>query len=213
MAPAAETTTSRSKVEAAGRLSSMECEPKTLTLDQIKFARANVYPRRPTGHVNGRDRDVVHATTHLARTGTIRIYVQLADVMYTYARRTSTREAALYVMNTKTEEEAIRIFTEGLKPVQMTTVVRKSNSFDSSSDDEVELGGSSSYSAKQQGCSGGCRGSSKGGGARGGGGGGHRGCCCRRRSRSIERDFLHDAAAGLHGREFAAWLHRLFPLE
>ncbi|KAF8658100.1 hypothetical protein HU200_059566 [Digitaria exilis] len=125
MAPAAETTTSRSKVEAAGRLSSMECEPKTLTLDQIKFAR----------------------------------------------------EAALYVMNTKTEEEAIRIFTEGLKPVQMTTVVRKSNSFDSSSDDEVELGGSS-YSAKQQGC---CRGSSKGGG-------GHRGCCCRRRSRSIERD-------------------------
>ncbi|KAF8702523.1 hypothetical protein HU200_032904 [Digitaria exilis] len=130
MAPA-ETPMSRSKVEAAGRLPSMECEPKTLTLDQIKLAK----------------------------------------------------EAALYVMNTKTEEEAIRIFTEGLKPVKMKTV-RMSSSFDSSSDDEVELGGSSDGATRE--CSsGGCRHSSKGG-ARGGGH--HRGCCCRRRSRSIERD-------------------------
>lgn len=97
------------------------------------------------------------------------------------------QEAALYVMNTKTEEEAIRIFTEGLKPVQVTTVRnRKSNSFDSSSDDEVELGGSSDAGATRGRCSSGLgcrgRGSSKGGA------GGHRGCCCRRRSCSIERD-------------------------
>ncbi|RLM99139.1 uncharacterized protein C2845_PM06G12300 [Panicum miliaceum] len=110
------TTTMSSRVEAAGRMPSMEWEPKTLTLDQIKFAR----------------------------------------------------EAALYVVSTKTEEEAIRIFTEGLKPVEVT--VRKSNSFDSSSDDDVGLG-CSSDSTKQQ-----ARG---GGGSKGG---------CRRRSIDIERD-------------------------
>lgn len=48
MAPAEETTTSRSKVEAAGRLSSMECEPKTLTLDQIKFARVSTLHNTPS---------------------------------------------------------------------------------------------------------------------------------------------------------------------
>jgi hypothetical protein len=35
MAPAS------SRVEAAGRMPSIECEPKTLTLDQIKFARVS----------------------------------------------------------------------------------------------------------------------------------------------------------------------------
>ncbi|PAN16291.1 hypothetical protein GQ55_3G049200 [Panicum hallii var. hallii] len=123
MAPleAVATTTMSSRVEAAGRMPSMEWEPKTLTLDQIKFAR----------------------------------------------------EAALYVVSTKTEEEAIRIFTEGLKPVEVT--VRKSNSFDSSSDDDVDLG-CSSDSTKQ----------ARGGGSKGGARGGHRGC--RRRSIDIERD-------------------------
>ncbi|XP_008674411.1 uncharacterized protein [Zea mays] len=85
MAPAAMAATGRA--EEAGRMSSsIEWEPKTLTVDQIKFAR----------------------------------------------------EAALYVVSTKTEEEAIRIFTEGIKPVR--TAVRKSTSTDSSSDDDVELG-------------------------------------------------------------------------
>ncbi|TKW07188.1 hypothetical protein SEVIR_7G291100v4 [Setaria viridis] len=112
MAPAemAATTAATSRLEAAGRMPSIEWEPKTLTLDQIKFAR----------------------------------------------------EAALYVVSTKTEEEAIRIFTEGLKPVQVA--VSKSNSFDSSSDDDVELG---CYDAKS-------RGGSKGG---------------SRRRRSIDKDF------------------------
>jgi hypothetical protein len=77
------------------------------------------------------------------------------------------------VVSTKTEEEAIRIFTEGLKPVEVT--VRKSNSFDSSSDDDVDLG-CSSDSTKQ----------ARGGGSKGGARGGHRGC--RRRSIDIERD-------------------------
>ncbi|CAN6349155.1 unnamed protein product [Urochloa humidicola] len=113
----ASTATSSNRVEAAGRMPSIEWEPKTLTLDQIKFAR----------------------------------------------------EAALYVMSTKTEEEAIRIFTEGLKPVQVS--VRKSNSFDSSSDDDVDLGGCSD-STKACGRS--------GGSGKGGARAGHRGC--RRRS-------------------------------
>ncbi|EES16783.1 uncharacterized protein LOC8082772 [Sorghum bicolor] len=106
------TTSSRQVEEApAGRMSSIEWEPKTLTLDQIKFAR----------------------------------------------------EAALYVVSTKTEEEAIRIFTEGLKPVQMTTAtVRKSSSIDSSSDDDVELGCCCccSSAGSNKGC---CGGGSKGG--------------------------------------------------
>ncbi|KAJ1265117.1 hypothetical protein BS78_08G054400 [Paspalum vaginatum] len=119
VAPAATT----SGVGAAGRMPSMEWEPKTLTLDQIKFAR----------------------------------------------------EAALYVVSTKTEEEAIRIFTEGLKPVHVAAAVRKSgSSFDSSSDDDVDLGGSSDGSSKQRCCCGkGCR-------------GGHRGR--RRSSAGVERD-------------------------
>ncbi|CAL5098020.1 unnamed protein product [Urochloa decumbens] len=127
MAPAemASTATSSNRVEAAGRMPSIEWEPKTLTLDQIKFAR----------------------------------------------------EAALYVVSTKTEEEAIRIFTEGLKPVQVMTV-RKSNSFDSSSDDDVDLGSSSSdYTTKQ--------GQGRSGSGKGGARAGHRGC---RRRCSIDRD-------------------------
>ncbi|KAK3139486.1 hypothetical protein QOZ80_5AG0384050 [Eleusine coracana subsp. coracana] len=80
--------TTPNKVEEAGRLPSIEMEPKTLTLDQIKYAR----------------------------------------------------EAALYVVSTKSEEEAMRIFTAGLKPVQ-TRTARKSSSVDSS-DDDVDLDGS-----------------------------------------------------------------------
>jgi len=125
MAPLEVATTTSNRVEAAGRMPSMEWEPKTLTLDQIKFAR----------------------------------------------------EAALYVVSTKTEEEAIRIFTEGLKPVEVT--VTNSNSFDSSSDDDVDLGCYGSDSTKQQARA---AGGSKGGAARGG----HRGC--RRRSIDVERD-------------------------
>ncbi|KAK3136281.1 hypothetical protein QOZ80_5BG0430910 [Eleusine coracana subsp. coracana] len=81
-------TTPNNKVEEAGRLPSIEMEPKTLTLDQIKYAR----------------------------------------------------EAALYVVSTKSEEEAMRIFTAGLKPVQ-TRTPWKSSSVDSS-DDDVDLDGS-----------------------------------------------------------------------
>ncbi|CAD6270331.1 unnamed protein product [Miscanthus lutarioriparius] len=103
LAEMAATTSSRCRVGEAGRMSSIEWEPKTLTFDQIKIAR----------------------------------------------------EAALYVVSTKTEEEAIRIFTEGLKPVQMTTV-RKSSSIDSWSDDDVELG----CCCSNKGC---CGGGSKGG--------------------------------------------------
>ncbi|XP_062202916.1 uncharacterized protein LOC133905200 [Phragmites australis] len=111
MAPA-EIAATTTKVEAAGRMPPMEWEPRTLTFDQIKYAR----------------------------------------------------EAALYVVSTKTEEEAIRIFTEGLKPVQMT--VRKC-SMDSSSDDDVDLH-SSGYSSSR------CGGGSKGRG--------------HRERRSVERD-------------------------
>jgi len=85
------------------------------------------------------------------------------------------QEAALYVVSTKTEEEAIRIFTEGLKSVEVT--VRKSNSFDSSSDDDVDLGCSSGSTKQQQARAGG----SKGAGAA-------RGCRRRRCSIDIERD-------------------------
>ncbi|KQJ91961.1 uncharacterized protein LOC106866775 isoform X1 [Brachypodium distachyon] len=100
-------------VAAAGRMPSMEAEPKTLTLEQLKYAR----------------------------------------------------EAALYVVSTKTTEEAIRIFTEGLKPVRG---VRKtmSSSTDSSSDDDVDL-----YSSQD----------STPTGARGGTG-------CRRHGHSVKKD-------------------------
>ncbi|TVU51263.1 hypothetical protein EJB05_02674 [Eragrostis curvula] len=106
MAPAEMTMpTTTTKVEAAGRLPSIEMEPKTLTLDQIKYARDLTFARaRPS---------------------------------YTPAHQ----EAALYVVSTKSEEEAIRIFTAGLKPVQTSMVARKSSSFDSS-DDDVDLDGS-----------------------------------------------------------------------
>ncbi|KAL6641769.1 hypothetical protein ACP70R_019950 [Stipagrostis hirtigluma subsp. patula] len=98
MAPAemATATTTTAKVRAAGRMPSIELEPKTLTLDQIKYAR----------------------------------------------------EMALYVVSTKTEEEAIRIFTEGLKPVKMS--VRKSSSVESS-DDDVDLDGSDGCDAGSKG--------------------------------------------------------------
>lgn len=49
------------------------------------------------------------------------------------------QEAALYVVSTKSEEEAMRIFTAGLKPVQVRAA-RKSSSVDSS-DDDVDLDG------------------------------------------------------------------------
>jgi len=39
MAPLEVATTTSNRAEAAGRMPSMEWEPKTLTLDQIKFAR------------------------------------------------------------------------------------------------------------------------------------------------------------------------------
>jgi len=39
MAPLEVAATTTHRVEAAGRMPSMEWEPKTLTLDQIKFAR------------------------------------------------------------------------------------------------------------------------------------------------------------------------------
>ncbi|XP_024318735.1 uncharacterized protein LOC106866775 isoform X2 [Brachypodium distachyon] len=75
------------------------------------------------------------------------------------------QEAALYVVSTKTTEEAIRIFTEGLKPVRG---VRKtmSSSTDSSSDDDVDL-----YSSQD----------STPTGARGGTG-------CRRHGHSVKKD-------------------------
>uniref|UniRef100_A0A0D3HS48 Uncharacterized protein n=1 Tax=Oryza barthii TaxID=65489 RepID=A0A0D3HS48_9ORYZ len=83
----------KAKVEATGRMASIELEPKTLTLDQLKFAR----------------------------------------------------EAALYVLSTKPAEEAIRIFTEGLKPVHLAAGgggARKSSTVaaDSSSDDDLDIG-------------------------------------------------------------------------
>jgi 7,8-dihydro-6-hydroxymethylpterin-pyrophosphokinase len=41
LAEMAATATTSSRVEEAGRMSSIEWEPKTLTLDQIKFARVS----------------------------------------------------------------------------------------------------------------------------------------------------------------------------
>uniref|UniRef100_A0A0E0BPW7 Uncharacterized protein n=1 Tax=Oryza glumipatula TaxID=40148 RepID=A0A0E0BPW7_9ORYZ len=93
MAPEMVADDQKAKVEATGRMPSIEMEPKTLTLDQLKFAR----------------------------------------------------EAALYVLSTKPAEEAIRIFTEGLKPVHLAAGgggVRKSSTVaaDSSSDDDLDIG-------------------------------------------------------------------------
>jgi hypothetical protein len=45
------------------------------------------------------------------------------------------------VVSTKTEEEAIRIFTAGLKPVQTETVRNNKSSSIDSSDDDVDLEG------------------------------------------------------------------------
>ncbi|CAM0874797.1 unnamed protein product [Alopecurus aequalis] len=67
--------------EAAGRMPSMEREPKALSLDELKYAR----------------------------------------------------EAALYVLRTHSSEDAVRIFTEGLKPV---LGVRKNSMADSEDDDD-----------------------------------------------------------------------------
>ncbi|XP_051185585.1 uncharacterized protein [Lolium perenne] len=98
-------------VAAAGRMPSMEAEPKTLTLQQLNYAR----------------------------------------------------EAALYVVSTKTTEEAIRIFTDGLKPVK--GVRKMGSSTTDSSDDDVELDSSENSTPRV------------------GGGTG-----CRRHGRSIKRD-------------------------
>ena len=73
------------------------------------------------------------------------------------------QEAALYVVSTRTTEEAIRIFTEGLKPVR--GVRKMGSSMTDSSDDDVELGSSEDSTP------------------RGGGGTG-----CRPHGRSIKRD-------------------------
>jgi hypothetical protein len=71
------------------------------------------------------------------------------------------QEAALYVVSTKTEQEAIRIFTEGLKPVRIMAVSKSTSSIDSSSsDDDVELGACCCSSTK------GCRGGGSKGGRR-----------------------------------------------
>ncbi|KAM0862091.1 hypothetical protein ACQ4PT_045486 [Festuca glaucescens] len=64
------------------------------------------------------------------------------------------REAALYVVSTKTTEEAIRIFTEGLKPVR--GVRKTGSSTTDSSDDDVELD-SSEDSTPRVGGGTGCR--------------------------------------------------------
>ena len=65
------------------------------------------------------------------------------------------QQAALYVLRTRTAEEAVRIFTDGLKPV---LGVRESSSpssmmmTDSSSDDDdVELDSSEDYSTPRGG--------------------------------------------------------------
>uniref|UniRef100_A0A453QBY8 Uncharacterized protein n=1 Tax=Aegilops tauschii subsp. strangulata TaxID=200361 RepID=A0A453QBY8_AEGTS len=63
-------------------------------------------------------------------------------------------EAALYVVRTRTTEEAIRIFTEGLKPVR--GVRKMGSSTTDSSDDDVELG-SSEDSTPRAGGGTGCR--------------------------------------------------------
>jgi hypothetical protein len=55
------------------------------------------------------------------------------------------------VVSTKTEEEAIRIFTAGLKPVQTETVRNnKSSSIDSSDDDDLEGGRCCSKGGRRQ---------------------------------------------------------------
>jgi hypothetical protein len=76
------------------------------------------------------------------------------------------QEAALYVVSTKTTEEAIRIFTEGLKPVRGVRKMGSSSATDcSSSDDDVELGSSQDSTPRAGG-----------------------GTCCRSHGRSVKRD-------------------------
>ncbi|KAF8404373.1 hypothetical protein HHK36_009256 [Tetracentron sinense] len=45
------------------------------------------------------------------------------------------REEALYVLNTKSIEEALRIFTQGLEPIVMSTARQKGNVIADSSDE------------------------------------------------------------------------------
>jgi hypothetical protein len=59
------------------------------------------------------------------------------------------QQAALYVLRTRTAEEAIRIFTDGLKPVRGVPPNSSSTtttSDSSSSDDDVDLDSSEDYS-------------------------------------------------------------------
>jgi hypothetical protein len=96
---------------------SMEAaEPRTLTLEELNYARV-------------RTRDVpgprlIHTPVHLV-IERIRFMLQ---------------QAALHVLRTRTAEEAIRIFTDGLKPVRGIRVSLSSTMGDSSSsDDDVDL--------------------------------------------------------------------------
>ena len=65
------------------------------------------------------------------------------------------QEAALYVVSTKTTEEAVRIFTEGLKPVK--SVRKMGSSTTDSSDDDVVLDSSEDSIQRVNGGTGCCR--------------------------------------------------------
>ncbi|KAK6922819.1 hypothetical protein RJ641_011123 [Dillenia turbinata] len=82
-----------------GRLSSIEAEPRTLKVDQIRCARVNM--------------------------------LHYSNMFY------NKQEAAICVMNTKTIEEAMSIFTDGLKPV--VSIARQSGISISDSGEEFEV--------------------------------------------------------------------------
>jgi hypothetical protein len=60
------------------------------------------------------------------------------------------QQAALHVLRTMTAEEAIRIFTDGLKPVRGSSSTSATTD-SSSSDDDVDLDSSEDYSTPRGG--------------------------------------------------------------
>ncbi|CAA3027701.1 Hypothetical predicted protein [Olea europaea subsp. europaea] len=85
------------------RQSSIEKEPLTLNIDQIQFARASLSLSLSLSIYI-----YIYTHTHTHRSVSVDVFLGWIWLL---------QEAALYVMNNRSIEEALRIFTKGLKPV------------------------------------------------------------------------------------------------
>ncbi|KAJ6918562.1 hypothetical protein NC651_012727 [Populus alba x Populus x berolinensis] len=81
------------------RKSSMESEPRTLTMDQIQFARVYLSEGEGLGW-------------YCSPTGSTSMFGMFVGLMIREGGVISYSEAALYVVNTRSIEEALSIFTE-----------------------------------------------------------------------------------------------------